>query len=106
MKRLNWIFICIVFFCAVTSAAQHEKLIRDTYTKLETYNAAAQVMQHEFTRKPIRPDVGLRFELADFRSGDLKEILNQPYGQLITLPAGDIISLTRGSHVLDGGAEE
>lgn len=106
MKRLNWIFMCIVFFCAVASAAQHEKLIRDTYTKLETYNAAAQVMQHEFTRKRIRPDASLRFELTDFHSGDLKEILNQPYARLITLPAGDIISLTRGSHVLDGGAEE
>lgn len=106
MKRMNWILIGIVFFCAHASAAQHEKLIRDTYKKLEAYNAAAQVMQNEFTRKVFRPDASLRFDLGDFRSGNIKEILNQPYARLITLPMGDIISLTRGSHVLDDGPEE
>ena len=106
MKRINWILIGIVFFCAHASAAQHEKLIRDTYKKLEAYNAAAQVMQNEFTRKAFRPDASLRFELGDFRSGNIKDILNQPYARLITLPMGDVISLTRGSHVQDSGPEE
>ena len=106
MKRFNWIFICIAVCCASASAAQPEKVIRDTYAKLEAYNAAARALEIEFTRKPSRPDASLRFELGDFRSGKIKEILNQPYAGLITLPAGDVISLTHGSHVLDDGPEE
>lgn len=106
MKRVNWIFMCIALCCAYANAAQPEQLIRQTYAKLETYNAAAQVLQNETTRKPFRADANLRFELGEFRSGDIREILNQPYARLITLPTGDIISLTRGSHVLDGGPEE
>ena len=106
MKRMNWILIGIVFVCTSANAAQHEKLIRDTYAKLESYNAAEQVLQNEFSRKPLRPDASLRFELGEFRSGAIKEILNKPYAGLITLPTGDIVSLTRGSHVLDDGPEE
>ena len=105
MKRMNWILICVAMCCAGASAAQHEKLIRETYAKLETYNAAAQVLQNEFTRKPFQPDASLRFELGDFRSGAVKEILGKPYAGLITLPTGEVISLTRGSHVLDSGPE-
>jgi hypothetical protein len=106
MKRINWILIFVAICCAHANAAQPEKLIRDTYARLEVYNAAAQVLDNEFTRKPFRADASLRFELSAFRSGSVTEILNQPYTGLITLPTGDIISLTRGSHALDGGAEE
>ena len=106
MKRIKWLFICVLFCGIDAGAAQSEKLIRETYAKLETYNAAAQVLQNEFTRQPFTPDASLRFELAQFRSGSIKEILNKPYAALITLPTGDIISLTRGRHVLDDGPEE
>lgn len=106
MKRINWIFICVALCSAHANAAQQEKLIRDTYARLEAYNAAAQVLQNEFTRKPFRADASIRFELSGFRSGDIQEILNKPYAGLITLPTGDVISLTRGSHVLDDGPEE
>src|SRR5688572_21598019 len=106
MKRMHWIFICVAIYSVHANAAQPEKLVRDTYAKLEAYNAAAQVLENEYTRKPLRPAASLRFELSDFRSGNIKEILNQPYAGLITLPTGDIISLTRGSHVLDSGPEE
>jgi hypothetical protein len=106
MKRINWILILVALCCAHASAAQPEKLIRETYAKLEAYNAAAQVLDNEFTKKPFRADASLGFELGAFRSGSVAEILNKPYTGLITLPTGDIISLTRGSHSLDGGAEE
>lgn len=106
MKRLHWIFICVAMCGVNASAVKPEKLIRETYAKLEAYNAAAQVLENEFTRKALRPEARLRFELDDFRSGSIKEILNQPYARLITLPSGDVISLTRGSHALDDGPEE
>lgn len=106
MKKINWVLIWVAICCASSSAAQQEKTIRETYAKLEAYNASAQVLQNEFTRKPFRAEANLRLEVGGFRSGDVKEILNRPYSGLITLPTGDIISLTRGSHALDDGPEE
>jgi hypothetical protein len=108
MKRIKLFAICVVLLCcAATSAvAKQEKLIRETYARLESYNAAAQVLHNEFTKQPFRTEANLRFELGDFRSGEVKEILARPYAGLITLPTGDVISLTRGTHALDDGPEE
>lgn len=83
-----------------------ENVVRETYKKLEDYNAAAQTFQNEQTRKRFRSDANLRFELSDFRSGDVVEILNRRYADLVTLPTGDIVSLTRGGHSLNGGPQE
>jgi hypothetical protein len=114
MKRMNWLSMYVALLCIVSFAesgsAQNmkneEKLVRETYAKLERYNAAAQVMQNETTGRAFREDATLKFSLGDFHSGDIKEIVNKPYTSLITLPTGDVISLTRGTHVLDDGPEE
>jgi len=103
MKRINWVFIYVLVFFCTSAVAQQERVIRDTYAKLDTYNAAAQAMRNELTRTPFRSAANLRFELGDFRSGDVKDILHKPYVGLVTMPAGDVISLTSGGHVQDGG---
>src|SRR5829696_1832964 len=118
MKRtclaLTSLFLAVfftVFFvdparAAGWSSTEQERIVRETYRKLETYNAAAQIFQNEMTRKPIRAAAGLSFELTGFRSGKVTDIINQRYADLVTLPAGDVVSLTRGGHSLDGGAQE
>ncbi len=63
------------------STIQQEKMVRETYRKLETYNAAAQIFQNEGTRKPFRADANLNFELTDFRSGNVVEILSKRYAE-------------------------
>src|SRR5689334_14289231 len=83
-----------------------EKLVRETYRKLETYHAAAHVYKNELSRRANRSDASLSFELSDFRFGTVDEILNQHYAELVTLPTGDVISLTRGGHSLNDGPEE
>src|SRR5688500_1508192 len=83
-----------------------EQLVRETYRKLEHYNAAAQIFQNEYTKKSLRSDANLSFELSDFRSGNVSDILYKRYADLVTLPAGEIVSLTRGGHSLDGGPQE
>jgi hypothetical protein len=88
-----------------TGTAQ-EKVVRETYRKLEIYNAAAQVFENEQTRRPFRSEANLKFELSDFRSGKIQEILNKPYAELVTLPSADVVSLTRGGHAQDGGPQE
>jgi hypothetical protein len=113
MKRtVCLVFTLLLFFVGPafaqerSSAAVHEKIVRDTYRKLEIYNAAAQVFENERTRKPFRTDANLKFELGDFRSGNVQEILNKRYAELVTLPSGDVVSLTRGGHSENGGAQE
>src|SRR5829696_5921748 len=118
MKRtclaLTSLFLAVLFAMLFVGPAraegrsntEQERVVRETYRKLETYNAAAQVLQTEMTRKPILTDGNLSFELAAFRSGNVAEIINQRYAGLVTLPTGDVVSLTRGGHSLDGGPQE
>jgi hypothetical protein len=115
MKRttcLAFISLLLSVFFAGTSEAQEkadaarETVVRETYRKLETYNAAAQIFQNEYTKERFRAAANLNLELSEFRSGIISEILNQRYADLVTLPAGDIISLTRGGHSLNGGPQE
>ena len=93
-------------FAISLPTTQQEKIVRETYQKLETYSAAAQAFQKEGTKNPIRADANLSFELTDFRSGDVREILNRRYADLVTVATGDVVVLTRGGHSLDGGAQE
>jgi len=115
MKRT----VCLVFTLLLSfvgpvlaqqrSNAAPEKIVRETYHKLELYNAAAQIFDNERTRHAFRPEnvaASVKFELTDFRSGSVQEILNKPYGELVTLPTGDVVSLTRGGHSQDGGPQE
>jgi len=112
MKRI----VCLIFTLLVCLVGPvlaqeprndlREKVVRETYRKLEIYNAAAQVFEKERTRKPFRPEANLKFELSDFHSGDIQEIQNRPYAELVTLPAGDVVSLTRGGHSTNGGPQE
>lgn len=113
MKRLLSLIITsllLAFFLSVESLAssvnEQERTVRDAYHKLETYNAAAQVFEREGTKKSLRLDANLSFELSDFRSGNVSEILNRRYAELVSLATGDVVSLTRGGHSLDGGPQE
>src|SRR5215203_1654999 len=84
-----------------------ENVVRETYEKLEHYNAAARAFQREHAGRSSSPaDAGLSFELTSLRAGNVAEILNQRYTELVTLPTGDVVSLTRGGHSLNGGPQE
>jgi hypothetical protein len=94
------------FSLAANSATRQETLVRETYKKLERYNAAAQVFHTEQSKKPYRAEANLNVELSDFHSGAVTEILGKPYVELVALPTGEVISLTRGGHSLNGGSQE
>jgi len=108
--------VCLVFTLFVSfvgpvlaqerTGAGQEKIVRETYRKLEIYNAAAQIFENESSRRPFRSTASVKFELTDFRSGSIQEILNKPYAELVTMPTGDVLSLTRGGHSQDGGPQE
>src|SRR5215203_2464159 len=88
------------------SNAVQEKGVRETYRKLEIYNTAAQMFENERTHGSFRSGATLKFELSDFRSGNVEEILNKSYVDLVTMPSGDVVSLTHGGHAQDGGPQE
>jgi hypothetical protein len=100
------LFVCLVGPVLAQERTLQEKIVRETYRKLEIYNAAAQIFENDRTRKPFRSEASLEFELGDFRSGNVQEIQNKPYAELVTLPSGDIVSLVRGGHSQDGGPQE
>lgn len=112
MKPTTFLITSLVLVCFVgpgvaqRRATTMEKVVRETYRKLETYNTAAQIFNSEYARKPVRSAARLSFALAGFRSGAVTEILNQRYADLVTIPTGEIVSLTRGGHSLDGGPQE
>jgi hypothetical protein len=112
MYRINNLTLFLICFVVMPGGAHarsangQEKLIRETYRKLEIYNAAAQVFQKEQSNRRFGSEPKLSFELSDFRSGSLQEIAGKRYAELVTLPTGEVVSLTRGSHSENGGAEE
>ena len=109
MNRIVCLVLTSLLLLVTQAFAQDrslEKVVRETYRKLENYNAAAQVFKNEYTKKVIRSEANLSFELSDFRSGDIRDILYKRYAELVTLPTGDVVSLTRGGHSLDGGPQE
>ena len=86
MNRICLLLTSLLLFVSAGFAQDRslEKVVRETYRKLETYNAAAQVFQNEYSRKPLRSDANLSFELTDFRSGDIRDIVHQRYADLVT----------------------
>ena len=129
MKRIQCLTIVITMICFLTPATSmtqeswkktkkgnvfgklsgptpQEQLVRDTYLKLEKYNAASQVQRNEFDRSAFREEANLKFELSGFQLGNIAEILDKPYPSLITMPRGEIISLSHGSHSLNDGPSE
>jgi hypothetical protein len=99
-------FFCLPLTMQARSVTAQEQLIRETYRKLEIYNAAAQAFQQEQSGHGSRVQPRLSFALSDFRSGNVQEIAGQRYAELVTLPTGEVVSLIHGSHSIDEGAEE
>ncbi len=115
MKKTAYCALAVLLFstlatdlvCALSRpGATPEKIVRETYKKLEHYNTAAQIFRNELSRRPLRSSANLKFELSDFRAGSIEEIRYRRYAELVTLPTGDVVSLTRGGHSMDGGPQE
>src|SRR5689334_11949988 len=97
LNRLTLLSLCFFYLPAVMQApsfTSQEKLIRVTYPKLEIYIAAVLVFQQEQSGHGPRAQPRLTLELLDFRSGDLAEIADRRFAELVTLPSGEVVSLT------------
>ena len=83
-----------------------EQLIRSAYTKLIEYNEAVKTVKKDLGRQDVDTGSGLKFELSNFETGPILKILNRRYLEFVTLPTGDVISLTRGAYSINKGPDE
>jgi hypothetical protein len=83
-----------------------EQLIRSAYAKLVEYNDAVKVLKTDLGREDVEAGSGLKVELSNFQTGPILQILNKRYLDFVSLPTGDVISLTRGAHSINKSPEE
>jgi len=89
-----------------SQADRAEALIREVYSKAVEFNRSNQYLDQDLKKnREIRKE-DLEFKLTDFHSGSIQEILNKRYVDLLSLPTGDVISLSRTTHSTNKGAEE
>ena len=75
------------------SINNENSLVRLTYTKLSLYHRAGSFAEADETKTAWKFEDDLRFELHDIHTGPIEEIYDQPYGQLVTKPSGDVIRI-------------
>jgi len=89
-----------------TRGGPEEQLIRSAYAKLTEYNNAVKTLKKDLGRQDVESGSGLKIELSNFQTGPILQILNRPYLDFVTLPTGDVISLTRGAYSINKGPDE
>ena len=83
-----------------------EKLIRETYDRLIEYNQATQILKDDLDDRTPGPKQDLKIELSNFHQGPILKILNKRYIDLITIPTGVVISISRHVQSVNKGPEE
>jgi len=84
-----------------------EKVVRLAYMKLEFYNRATNVDRDRRRASVHRSSDDLSFRIDILSRGRVDDILDTPYGTLVTKPAGEIISIRTGTvRVMRDGVRE
>jgi hypothetical protein len=86
--------------------SREETLIRSTYDKLVTYHKAARLQASRVPNAVRDESPAPEFQLRDFRSGPIKEILLRKWSDLVTFPTGEIIQISKGVTRMDNDPEE
>jgi hypothetical protein len=84
------------------TASDDEKLVRDTYRKLEIYSRAAELSKMNGVTANVRDDSVLNFKLSNFHSGPIDDIKSVRQRELITERSGQVLEIGQGVHVEDG----
>lgn len=77
-----------------SNTTPEERIVRMAYRKMNILDAVERFMRAERNRQPAGRELGLRslrFNLRDFRVGEIQEIQNTVYRDLVTPPTGEII---------------
>lgn len=85
------------FVSSASKQSQEEAVVRATYQKLSDLSRALRLYQRQSVNEQIAEEGILKFEISNFRLGEIHEITDQPHTDLITKAAGDVISISRTS---------
>jgi hypothetical protein len=83
-----------------------ETVVRQAYAKLARYNKAARLQEMAGGSETLAETVALQFQLSDFRTGPISEILPLAQSDLLTFPTGEIITGITNSFRQSGGDEQ
>lgn len=86
-------------------APNEEGLVRRVYGKLILYVRAGQGYNAAQKKRTYSEADGLQFELQNLHTGSIEEILDRPYGSLVTKPTGNVIRITPTQRSLEAGPE-
>ncbi|PWT88774.1 MAG: hypothetical protein C5B55_12525 [Blastocatellia bacterium] len=88
------------------SIEPHEKLIREAYDKLVRYHASAITRQNKEARAALRQSQLIGFEFTNFHTGPIQEVLANRYSKLITMPTGEVVTVSHGTYSVNKGPEQ
>lgn len=101
MKRINGFgcaFAALTLLWAVTTVAsaqgpEEERMVRLAYMKLMYYQSIGLGNRFETEKRSPKPDDLLRFRIGNMKTGMIDEIINRPYGELVTRGLGDVVQI-------------
>lgn len=89
------------------NAPREERVVRFAYNKMSILNAAEKVNTAVRRRSEsdmrVAAESGIKFQLSDFKIGDVSEIQGRLYRDLVTPPSGDIVQTARVTDTSSGG---
>jgi len=105
------VLLTIAFFSSTVSAQQtqgrggiplqllasDEKLVKLPYMKIMLYSRAANAQRAAERKISHNADDDIRFVIENIHTGPIEEILDQPYGQFVTSPTGNILQVVPGT---------
>ena len=82
-----------------------EELVRRAYGKLLLYVRAGQGYNAAQKKLTYSAADSFQIELQNLRTGSIEEILDKPYGKLVTKPTGNVVRITPTQRSLEAGPE-
>lgn len=83
-----------------------EKIVRMAYRKMNVLDSVERFVKAKRNEQPAGLELAqrsLRFNLRDFRVGEIQEIQNAIYRDLVTPPTGEIIQVSTADSTQNGG---
>lgn len=81
-------------------------IVKRAYAKLSRFHRAGRLWDIDADSDAVNDGVTIRFDLANFHSGPLSEILATPHAQLVTQATGDVIATISRSRTTPSGEEQ
>lgn len=90
---------------AVRESSSEASLLETAYGKLIMYVKAGHGFSAARKKGTYSSEDELRFELQNIRTGPVEEVLDKPYGSLVTKPSGRVVRIMPNFRSFDAGPD-